>query len=59
MKRYVTEVKRIEEVLSLRERERSELLQQYKHLSVEIDTAETYGRKMAAKVGLSCWQKCD
>ncbi len=50
--RYVTEVKRTEELLALREKERSELLEQYKHLSEEISTAETYGRKMAAKVSI-------
>ena len=49
MRRYVTEVKRIEEVLAIKEKERHEILQQYKTLSLEIETSESYGRKMAAK----------
>ncbi len=50
VQKYVTEVKRIEELLASREKERIELLQQYKHLSGEMDSVESYGRKMAAKV---------
>lgn len=50
VQRYVNEVKRIEELFAVRERERNELLQQYKQLSVEVDTAESYGRKMEAQV---------
>ena len=51
VRRYVTEVKRIEEVAAIKEKERSEVLQQYKHLSLEIETSESYGRKMAARWG--------
>ena len=47
---YVTEVKRIEELLTMRDKERSELLQQYKSLSVEIDESESYGRRMESRV---------
>jgi hypothetical protein len=51
IQRYVNEVKRVEELLAHRETERSELLQQYKSLSVEIDTSETLNRSLEAKVG--------
>ena len=47
---YVSEVKRIEELLSSRERERSKLLEQYKYLSDEVDKSELYGRDLEAKV---------
>ena len=47
---YVSEVKRIEELLSSRERERSKLLEQYKYLSDEVDKSEIYGRDLEAKV---------
>ncbi|XP_059093802.1 uncharacterized protein LOC131888874 [Tigriopus californicus] len=50
IQRYVNEVKRVEELLAHRETERSELLQQYKSLSVEIDTSETLNRSLEAKV---------
>ena len=50
IKGYVTEVKRIEELLSSREKERSELLEQYKYLSDEVDKSELYARQMEAKV---------
>ena len=50
VQRYVNEVKRIEELFAVREKERSELLEQYKQLSVEVDSAESYGRKMEAQV---------
>jgi len=46
---YVSEVKRIEELLSSRERERSKLLEQYKYLSDEVDKSELYGRDLEAK----------
>ena len=47
---YVSEVKRIEELLSSREKERSKLLEQYKYLSDEVDKSELYGRDLEAKV---------
>ena len=47
---YVSEVKRIEELLSSQERERSKLLEQYKYLSDEVDKSELYGRDLEAKV---------
>ena len=47
---YVSEVKRIEELLSSRERERNKLLEQYKYLSDEVDKSELYGRDLEAKV---------
>lgn len=50
VQRYVNEVKRIEELLALRDKERSELLEQYRHLTIEADSAETYGRKMEGQV---------
>ena len=50
IQRYVTEVKRIEEILALRERERTELLDQYKHLNDEAETSMSYGRRMEVKV---------
>ena len=50
VQRYVNEVKRTEELLAHRDKERSELLEQYRHLSVEVDSAETYGRKMEGQV---------
>ena len=37
---YVTEVKRIEDLLTSREQERGELLEQYKYLSDEVDKSE-------------------
>lgn len=58
IQRYVNEVKRVEELLAHREKERSELLQQYKSLSVEIDNSETLNRSLEAKVrrqGNSCF----
>ena len=42
IQRYVTEVKRIEEILALRERERTELLAQYQHLNEEAETSMSY-----------------
>ena len=42
IQRYVTEVKRIEEILALRERERTELLDQYQHLNEEAETSMSY-----------------
>ena len=50
IKNYVTEVKRIEEVLNSREKERGELLDQYRYLSDEVGKSELYGRQMEAKV---------
>ena len=47
---YVSEVKRIEELLSSRERGRNKLLEQYKYLSDEVDKSELYGRDLEAKV---------
>ena len=52
IQRYVTEVKRIEEILALRERERADILDQYKHLNDEAETSMSYGRKMEVKVSL-------
>ncbi len=46
---YVAEVKRVEELLAQRERERDELLGQYRRLSDEVDSAEAFGRKMEAQ----------
>ena len=50
IKSYVTEVKRIEELLRSREKERGELLEQYKYLSDEVDKSELCRRQMEAKV---------
>eukprot|EP00095_Tigriopus_kingsejongensis_P008107 maker-scaffold184_size276635-snap-gene-0.13 protein:Tk08107 transcript:maker-scaffold184_size276635-snap-gene-0.13-mRNA-1 annotation:"testis-specific gene 10 protein isoform x5" len=50
VQRYVNEVKRVEELLNLREKERSELLEQYKSLSIEIDSSESYSRTLEAKI---------
>ena len=50
IQRYVTEVKRIEEILALRERERKELLDQYQHLNDEAETSMTISRRMEVKV---------
>ncbi len=50
IQRYINEVKRIEELLALRERERSELLEQYKCLTDEAETAAKNGRRMETKV---------
>ena len=50
LRRYTTEVKRIEELLAMRERERTELLNQYKHLNDEVETSVNYGRKLESRV---------
>jgi chromosome segregation ATPase len=52
IQRYINEVKRIEELLSLRERERSEILDQYKHLNDEAETSARNGRKLESKVNI-------
>ena len=49
-RRYTTEVKRIEELLAMRERERTELLNQYKHLNDEVETSVNYGRQLESRV---------
>ena len=43
-------VKRIEELLAMRERERTDLLDQYQHLNAEAETSASYGRKLESKV---------
>ncbi len=50
VRKYVGEVKRVEELLAQREAERDELLGQYRRLSEEVDSAEAFGRKMEAQV---------
>jgi chromosome segregation ATPase len=47
---YVTEVKRIEDLLNSREKERGDLLEQYRHLSDEIDKSEIHRRDLESKV---------
>ena len=47
---YVTEVKRIEDLLKARENERGGLLDQYRHLSDEVDKSEVYRRNLESKV---------
>ena len=47
---YVTEVKRIEDLLTSRENERGGLLDQYRHLSDEVDKSEIYRRNLESKV---------
>ena len=47
---YVTEVKRIEELLNSREKERGNLLEQYRHLSDEVDKSEIHRRDLESKV---------
>ncbi|CAB4069936.1 ACTR2 [Lepeophtheirus salmonis] len=50
IQKYINEVKRIEELLSLCEKERSELLEQYRRLSSDVSTAESYGRRLETQV---------
>ena len=50
IKNYVTEVKRIEDLLNSREKERGELLEQYKYLSDEVDKSESYRRQLESKL---------
>ena len=52
IQRYVTEVKRIEEILAIREKERKDLLEQYQHLNDEAESSASYGRKMESKVSV-------
>ena len=47
---YVTEVKRIEDLLTSREQERGELLEQYKYLSDEVDKSEIHRRQLDAQI---------
>ena len=47
---YVTEVKRIEDLLSAREHERGELLEQYKYLSDEVDKSELHRRQLESQI---------
>ena len=49
-RRYTTEVKRIEELLAMRERERTELLNQYKHLNDEVETSVNQKRQLESRV---------
>ena len=35
----------------MRERERTDLLDQYQHLNAEAETSASYGRKLESKVG--------
>ena len=50
IKSYVTEVKRIEDILNSREKERGELLEQYRHLSDEVDKSEMHRRDLESKI---------
>ena len=50
IRRYVTEVKRIEELLAIREKERVEILDSYKHLNDENESSVNYGRRLESKV---------
>ena len=52
IRRYVTEVKRIEELLAIREKERVEILDSYKHLNDENESSVNYGRRMESKVSV-------
>ena len=47
---YVTEVKRIEDLLTSREQERGELLEQYKYLSDEVDKSEIHRRQLDTQI---------
>ena len=47
---YVTEVKRIEDLLTSREHERGELLEQYKYLSDEVDKSELQRRQLESQI---------
>ena len=47
---YVTEVKRIEDLLTAREHERGELLEQYKYLSDEVDKSELHRRQLESQI---------
>jgi predicted nucleic acid-binding Zn-ribbon protein len=47
---YVTEVKRIEDLLTSREQERGELLEQYKYLSDEVDKSEMHRRQLESQI---------
>ena len=47
---YVTEVKRIEDLLTSREHERGELLEQYKYLSDEVDKSELHRRQLESQI---------
>ncbi len=49
VQQYVKEVKRVEELLNKKETERTELLEQYRQLSIEVDSAEAFGRRMEAQ----------
>ena len=47
---YVSEVKRIEDLLTSREHERGELLEQYKYLSDEVDKSELHRRQLESQI---------
>ena len=47
---YVTQVKRIEDLLTAREHERGELLEQYKYLSDEVDKSELHRRQLESQI---------
>lgn len=47
---YVSEVKRIEDLLNSREHERGELLDQYKYLSDEVDKSELCRRQLESQI---------
>jgi len=50
VQRYIREVKRIEELLAAKDKERNELLEQYKCLSDEMEKTESSARASGAKL---------
>ena len=56
IRRYVTEVKRIEELLAIREKERIEILDSYKHLNDENESSVNYGRRLESKVSYTHYE---
>ena len=52
LKRYITEVKRFEEVLDLKEADRQSLLTQYEELSKEVTAYESSNRSLGKRIFL-------